>query len=133
MCVVTQFPKMMAEEFNAQGIAKRRVCWDIVVPDEFQNMDPQDTEGRRRWDYEQWELSQPSRALPERDWKELARLAGRKVVIQNIKKPKEETTTEKWTRIQEEREEKENKKVVRSAKKMKREGKIRTIESYFKK
>jgi hypothetical protein len=58
---------------------------------------------------------------------------GQKVVIRNIKRPKEETGTERWMRWQEEKENKEVKKGVRMAKKMKKEGKIKGVDSYFKK
>ena len=55
-----------------------------------------------------------------------------KATYKSTKRPKEETGTEKWQRIQSEKEIKEKKAVVRMAKKMKREGKIKSIASYFK-
>jgi hypothetical protein len=54
-----------------------------------------------------------------------------KVVYKSKKRAKVETGREMWQRIQWEVEEKERKKVVRMAKKMKREGKMKSINTYF--
>jgi hypothetical protein len=54
-------------------------------------------------------------------------------VYKSTKRPKEETGKEKWDRIQTEKEHKEKKKVIRMAKRMKRDGKMKSIDSYFEK
>jgi hypothetical protein len=51
--------------------------------------------------------------------------------VSGNKRQKEETGTEKWERIKEEKERKENKKAKINAKKMKKEGKMRPITAYF--
>jgi hypothetical protein len=120
--------------------------WDDPLPDDWEinpeedegDLDACDVEAHSRQEYEMWEMEQ----IREYEEWELARSAlemekrykkmiQKKVIIKNVKRPKEETGREKWLRWQDERETKEIKKVVRMAKKMKREGKIKAIDSYF--
>jgi hypothetical protein len=123
---------------NVDGYSR----WSLDVPDEFKNLDKEDSESRQRWEYEKWELEQTATGLPRGEWspfvpsevKRKKRLEKEnKAVVRNLKKPKEETGREKWERLEEERGKKEIKKVVRMAKKMRKEGKMKRIDSYFKK
>jgi hypothetical protein len=79
-------------------------------------------------DYEEWEFERSAVEMEKR----FKKMKQNRVIINNVKRPKEETGREKWVRWQDEKEAKENKKVIRMAKKMKREGKIKGIDSYFK-
>lgn len=54
-------------------------------------------------------------------------------VLECKKRPKEETGKEKWERIQNEMDNKDKKRVVQMAKKLKRDGKMKSIKSYFEK
>jgi hypothetical protein len=78
-------------------------------------------------DYEEWEFERSALEME----KQFKKMKHNRVIIKNVKRPKEETGREKWVRWQDEKEAKENKKVIRMAKKMKREGKIEGIDSYF--
>jgi hypothetical protein len=121
--------------------------WDDPLPEDWEivqeeyktgDLDPCDVEARSRQEYEMWELEQirdyeewefeRSALEMEKRFKNMKR---NRVIITNVKRPKEETGREKWIRWQDEKEVKENKKVIRMAKKMKREGKIKGIDSYF--
>jgi hypothetical protein len=105
--------------------------------------DADDEEERMRLEYEMEELRQDS----ERESEEEQELSPstkplkrgeeiekeNKEIIRSNKRPKEETGREKWERVTLEKQEKEVKKVVRMAKKMRREGKMKRIDSYFNK
>jgi hypothetical protein len=98
-----------------------------------------DEEEVRRWEYERWELDQAMSGIPGNEWEpfvpsdmmEAGEKENKRNIIKNLKRPKEETPKERWERIEEEKEKKENKLVKRVAKKMRKEGKMRDISSYF--
>ena len=87
--------------------------WEII-PEEYQNLDLCDQESRIRWEYEMWEMEQINeyeeweleRSALEME-KRFKRRKQNKVVIRNVKRPKEETEREKWVRLQDEKEIKE--------------------------
>ena len=103
--------------------------------------DLEDKEEMRRQEYERWELDQTTSGLPEDAWEpfvpsDLMTCGGvrkDKKVVKNVKRPKEETPREQWERIQAKIERKEIKRVFRDAKKMKKEGKMKAITSFYKK
>jgi hypothetical protein len=126
---------------NKGGRGQSKVNFNDTVPMEYKDLDGGDVEGMRRWEYESWELAQASSGLPEEEWAPFVpsdfekgmEKENKKKIIKNLKKAKEETGKERWDRIDEERRNKEIKKAVRAAKKMRKEGKMRPIGSYFKK
>jgi hypothetical protein len=91
-----------------------------------------DREEKRRLEYERWELEQAASGLPEEEWEPFVP-SDHDGIIRNLKRPKEETPKERWERIEEERRGKEIKKAQRAAKKLRKEGKMRAISSYFNK
>jgi hypothetical protein len=103
--------------------------------------DLDDKEEMRRQEYERWELDQAMSGLPENEWEPFVPsdlmtcgcVTKDKKVVKNLKRPKEETPREQWERIQTKNESKEIKRAFRDAKKMKKEGKMKAITSYFKK
>jgi hypothetical protein len=112
-----------------------------VKPSECVSGDQEDKEEMRRHEYERWELDQAMSGVPENEWEpfvpsDLMTCGGEKKdkkVVKSLKRPKEETPREQWERIQAKNEQKEIKKAFRDAKKMKKEGKIKSITSFFKK
>jgi hypothetical protein len=100
-----------------------------------------DVEEMRRLEYEWWELKQAMSGLPMEEWEPFVpsdaaagkRKRNGRETIRNLKKPKEETGKERWERIEEEKNKKEIKRALREGKKMRKEGKMRAITSYFKK
>ena len=103
-----------------------------------------DEEERMRLGYELEELRQDSEKASEEEELELSptnvSLERREEVekennkiIRNKKRPKEETGREKWERRTAERESKAIKRAVQMAKKLKKQGKMKSIDSYFNK
>jgi hypothetical protein len=102
----------------------------------------ENVEEERRWEYERWELDQAMSGVPENEWEPFVPSdliafeddkENKKKVVRNLKRPKEETGKERWERIDEEKNKKEIKRALRAGKKMRKEGKMKAITSYFKK
>jgi hypothetical protein len=102
-----------------------------------------DVEEMRRWEYERWELDQAMSGLPEEEWEPFmpsgveackrARNDDSRKIVKNLKRPKEETGRERWERTEGEKSEKEIKRALRMGEKMRKEEKMNTTTSYFKK
>jgi hypothetical protein len=131
----------MAPKEGCIGGKEENTAEEGVEPSECGGNQVDDKEEMRRQEYERWELDQAMSGLPEDEWElfipsDLMTCEGVKKdrkVLKNLKRPKEETAREKWERIEAEKERKDLKRAFREAKKMRKEGKMKAITSYFKK